>query len=734
MKNKGSETVNNQETPTNEPKICGYVPPVRKDVVSEASQGGDQSSVDGKLAFPGQKLEYQLQTEPQLPSNLGYQVTKVVVEDTYSEYLKVDKQTLEITDLSTGRFIPKGQYSSRWDDTSHSVRLTFADAYVNANWHAGQHPRILIRFEGTIDEHAPADTRVDNQWGLTLNNSLTPSNKVVNLPPGPQPDKHVTQQDPAVSIDGRKALLGDRLYYRIGIDARGLEQAAYKVQRLGVIDDYDQEYLKLDEAGIQVLDDTGADVSARLNIQVKAGVVYAFFKTVDTPLPSTGETIKGDPQPADLGDYARRKLSPSEDPSIDQRVLGHRYQLVLPVTVVNVKDGYEVKNTATQVTNGREDVTNTVVNPLAPVNPHKDVVVEVGGGSVDQQKIYLNSQFLYRLDSSVLPAHRAYPRLRDWSIVDQYDKAHDRATGQWAVYANRDLKASDGTILAKRGERIAGKDFDASAFGGELFAYEDKDGQLTLTATQRYLDMASSDDEQAWTAYVQFTRYRAADAVKNWFLETLNGTKRPSNEVETRTPNLLPAIAIEKFDQGSGPERGDRDDPQDALEDARDGTVIVFRVTNTGQLPLTGLQLRDHTVAGSGAVEAFSYPDGFDRIVLKPGDHVDVTGLLKGVKPGDHHTDRAGVTGKPVVDCPVIDDDPWDGKPGQRKDGNCGGADVVSGPDDWNGKLAAPLPMTGSGMLVVSLLALSLAGAGLPLLGWARVHQRVADRIRRAHA
>ncbi|RBP98732.1 phage tail protein, partial [Bifidobacterium xylocopae] len=40
LKNKGSETVNNQETPTNEPKICGYVPPVRKDVVSEASQGG----------------------------------------------------------------------------------------------------------------------------------------------------------------------------------------------------------------------------------------------------------------------------------------------------------------------------------------------------------------------------------------------------------------------------------------------------------------------------------------------------------------------------------------------------------------------------------------------------------------------------------------------------------------------------------------------------------------------
>ena len=36
--------------PTNEPKICGYIPPAGKDVVGEASQGGDQESVQGKVA------------------------------------------------------------------------------------------------------------------------------------------------------------------------------------------------------------------------------------------------------------------------------------------------------------------------------------------------------------------------------------------------------------------------------------------------------------------------------------------------------------------------------------------------------------------------------------------------------------------------------------------------------------------------------------------------------------
>ncbi|RBP98696.1 hypothetical protein, partial [Bifidobacterium xylocopae] len=116
LKNKGSETVNNQETPTNEPKICGYVPPVRKDVVSEASQGGDQSSVDGKVVHPGQKVEYQLDTQPKLPASLAYPVKSILFTDSFDQYLKVDKQTLELMDLDTGRPVPKSKYRTTWDD------------------------------------------------------------------------------------------------------------------------------------------------------------------------------------------------------------------------------------------------------------------------------------------------------------------------------------------------------------------------------------------------------------------------------------------------------------------------------------------------------------------------------------------------------------------------------------------------------------------------------------------
>ncbi|BDR53697.1 hypothetical protein KIM372_16040 [Bombiscardovia nodaiensis] len=735
LTNKGNQQAGHAPVDTNQPAICLTVPSIHKDVIGEASQGGDQDSVDGKRVFPGQKVEYTVKVDPLIPANDAYEITEVAVSDTYDPQTVPDKQTLEIHDLNTGRVIPRSQWTGSWDDNAHSFVASFAKGWVSANWPKGSHPRILLRFEARVKEDAPTDHVIDNQAWLTINNSVTPSNQVHNQPPTIKPGKEDTQKSPSVNIDGKTALLGDHLYYRINIDASDLANTAYKVQRLGAIDAYDQEYLKLDEHAIQVLDPAGKDVTAKLNIQVKDGIVYAFFKTVDTQIPATGETVKGDPQPKDLKAYSTQKLDPLKDPAIDQSLLGKKYQLVLPVTVVKVTDGYTVKNTAKQITNSREDITNTVANPLKPINPSKDVVIDVGGESVNHQKIYLHSQFLYRLDSSVLPKHRAYPEITDWSIVDNYDKDHDKPTGQWAVYANRDLIDSKGKVLAQKGERIAGAGFDRESNLGkygiteDLFTYSDTDGQFTITASPTYLRLVSSDEaEQAWSAYVQFTRYQPAESVKNWFRETLNGVQRPSNEVETKTPHLQASIAIEKFDRDSGPEQGNRNQVDEALEDAKDGTVIIFRITNTGELPVTAIELSDQTIDGTGQVRNIAYPQGFDQLVLKPGEFVDVQGELQGVEEGGHHTDRAGARAKPVEDCPVIDDDPWDDKPGERQSTNCTGEEVVAQPDDWNGKRPDPepvfLPMTGASVVVVCLLGVSLFGASLPFMSRARLKNR----------
>ncbi len=717
LTNAGSQTVNGHRVPTNEPWICGYVPPVVKDVVSEASQGGEQESVDGKVVFPGQRVEYQLTTQPRLPGNLAYQVERVAVTDSYDEHLVPDKQTVEVTDLSTGKSVSKKQYTTQWDDDSHMFTLTFADAYVNANWRNGQNPRIMVRFEGTVSEDAPADTRVDNQWMLTLNNTLTPSNVVFNIPPDINPDKQDTQKDPSIDIDGKTALLGDRIYYRVGLDLKNVQanDLAYRVQRAGIVDDYDDEYLTADETGVEVFDEAGKDVTGKFNIQFTDGVAYVFAKTVDTEIAATGETLKGDPQPTDLKAYSEAKLDPLKDAYIDQSLLGQRYQVVLPMTVTKVTDGYTVVNKATQVTNDRRDETNVVSNPLKEINPSKDVVVNMGDESANGKSIYLGSTFLYQLDSSILPADRAYQQVTDWKIVDKLDTTHDKYTGQWAVYATRDLK--DGkNVLAAKGERIAGTGVDSSAFGGDLFTTEQAgDGTVTVTATQRYLDLVSASNMEAgFRAYIQCTRIAVGDKIVNAFREVLNGVERPSNEVWTRTPDQTPSIDVEKYDIQSGETEGDRDDPKQALKMEGADQEIGIKVTNTGKTDLAKLTLKDVLLAGSGELKDIQYPKDWKTLVLKPGQSVTLKATLKGVKAGDKHTNRVSVTGTPIVECPVIDDDPFDDKPGVQAQGPCYDTPVHDS-DDWNGYRVKPLASTGAavGLFVAAVVVASALGGGL---------------------
>ena len=744
LTNAGKEIVNNQAVSTNEPKICGYVPPVRKDVVSEASQGGEQESVQGKVVFPGQKVEYQLATTPKLPSQLAYDVEQVVFTDTYDQYLVPDKQTLEVRDLESGKTISKKQYSTKWDEKSHSFRLDFTAAYVKANWGKGQNPRVLVRFEGTVSEKAPTDHRVGNQWGLTLNNSLTPSNRVYNTPPELVPKKEdVSSKDKTVSIDGKTLLLGDTGNYVVTLDAKHLskDSTAYKVQRLGIVDDFDDEYLDVDQTKIEVLDEKGQDVTGKFNVQIKDGVAYVFAKTVDTEIPATGETVKGDPQPSDLREYSTRKLDAMTDPAIDQNLLGQEYQVIMPYKVSKVKDGYTVMNKAIQVTNDLSKETNEVSNPLKPINPKKDVTVKVGGESIDGKSVYLNRTFLYQLDSSILPAGRAYPQVDQWKIVDPLNTAYDQYTGQWAVYASRDLYR-DGKVIAAKGDKLAGNGFDSSKFGGDLFdASADDKGVVTVEATEAYRKLVSADNdhENGWRAYIQCKRVKVGEKIENQFTEYLNDKVLPSNIVWTRTPDTTPSIHVEKYDVESGEQAGDRDDVKDALKMAGDSQQIAFKITNTSKTDSsTGegawylardLKMVDKTIAGEGEVVDLKYPDDWDTLVLKPGESTIVTGTLKGVRQGGRHTDRVKVTGTPLVECPVTDTDPFGGKnDGTRpsnavdvKDGDktvtlCSDTKVESNTDDWSGYRPS-LARTGAaiGGMLLAVIAVGALGTGLLL-------------------
>ncbi|WP_445341598.1 LPXTG cell wall anchor domain-containing protein [Bifidobacterium sp. ESL0820] len=734
LTNSAYEQVNTHKVATNEPKICGYVPPVKKDVVSEASQGGDQDSVDGKVVYPGQKVEYQLTTQPQLPDLLAYQGERVIFTDTYDQWLNVDKQTLELMDLNTGRVIPKSRYTTKWDDGHHLVQVVFTDADLIGQWRAARNPRIQLRFEGTVDGKAPAGHKVNNQWMLTLNNSLTPSNEVFNTPPDFNPlKKDVSSKDQSVSIDGKTLLLGDTGYYRVTLDARQTNQA-YAVWRLGLVDDFDDEYLSIDPSRIEVQGSDGKDYTKAFNIQVRDGVVYAFARTVDTRVPATGETLKGDPQPADLAAYAAAKgHDPLREPAIDQGLLGRSYDLVLPYKVIKVKDGYVVKNKATQIINDLRKDTNQVSNPLKPLNPSKDVVVKVNGESTNGKSVYKDRLFLYQLDSSILPANRAYAQADRWLIEDQLDPKIDQYTGQWAVYATRDLY-KDGKVLAGKGDRIAGSGFDSSKLGKLFTLEQDRSGKVTIQATPAYLALvsASGDREAGWRAYIQCKRLAVTKRHENRFTEYYNDKVNPSNVVWTRTPDMTPRLRIVKFDTRSGLPQGDRNDPKEALTVEGDTDITVRIYNDSGTDPGTGrgyvflgrdLKLEDRTVAGDGQVVDWKYPDGWADYQLKPGKHVDVHGTLKGVT--EHHTNRAKVTGRPLAPCVVPGDDkPFDPKDPDAKPGRetpkdavmvdgvalCGDTTVESNTDDWNG-IRPALPVTGSQVAVV------LLAAGLLILG-----------------
>jgi adhesin isopeptide-forming family sspB-C2 type protein/fimbrial isopeptide formation D2 family protein len=744
LTNSGSETMNTHEIATNEPKICGYVPPVNKDVISESSQGGGQESVDGKVVYPGQRVEYQLITEPKLPADLAYGVKSVVFTDQYDQYLKPDKQTVEMMDLNTGRVIAKSKYTTKWDDGKHLFQLTITDAELIGQWRNGGAPRVQIRFEGTVSKNAPTDHKVSNQWLLTINNSLTPSNEVFNLPPEFHPTKQdLSSKDKTISIDGKTLMLGDTGVYRISLDARQGNQA-YAVWKLGMVDDFDEEYVSIDPSKIEVIGSDGKDYTKAFNIKIIDGVVYVFAQTVDTPVPATGETVKGDPQPADLKKYAESdKHDPLKDPAIDQGLLGRTYDIDLPFTVIKISDGKVIKNTATQIINDARKHTNTVFNELKPVNPSKDVVVKVNGESVNGKSIYKDSLFLYQLDSSILPANRAYPQATLWTADDQLNPKVDQYTGQWAVYASRDL-VKDGKVIATQGEKIAGSGFDSQAFGGDLFTLTyDESGKIHMQATVLYLKLvsASADREVGWRLYIQCKRIAYTERHDNFWVERYNDKELKSNIVWTRTPNLTPKLRIIKFDTKSGLPQGDRNDPKDALNVTGDTDITVRIYNDSATDPDTqrgavflgkDLILEDTTIAGDGTVVGWQYPQGWDTYQLKAGKYVDVHGTLKGVS--NHHTNRAKVSGKPFLPCPVqVNPEPFapTGKvesPAQTmKDSTiidgvsmCGDTRVDSNTDDWNGihpqSAGFELPETGVNILIMSLLALSLLGGSIAFI------------------
>lgn len=173
----------------------------------------------------------------------------------------------------------------------------------------------------------------------------------------------------------------------------------------------------------------------------------------------------------------------------------------------------------------------------------------------------------------------------------------------------------------------------------------------------------------------------------------VEGIQRPAAEfVNTYTPIKHNSIDVEKYDEKSGLQAGDRDDPKDALT-VNGGTTIDIKVTNTGDETLTGLTVKDKTVEGSGTLGEIKHP----QTTLKPGESIVVSAQLTGINAGDSHRDTVTVTGKTPDGATVMDKDDWNGK-----------RSIIP--------VLPSLAQTGASVIVLGLFALAAAGLGFALV------------------
>lgn len=673
LTNAGWEQWNNETIATNEPPVYTWTPNPNKQVLGSNEEDGDNAyeNINGLSVFAGQKLEYSVGIDLNIPSNTARGVTSLAVQDVYDVNFTPDKSSVEIwdsRDATNPKAIAAKNYTLTWDESGHSFTVTFTDEWVAANLGEGSEwltqGWLTLRFTGTVNDDVAAGTTVENQAFEIINGAKTATEIPTVTIPTVTPDKEDLNTD-LIDIDGKTVVKGDTIVYRLTLDASiSADKLAYYVHKLGMIDDYDEAYLNVSASDVAVTNKaTGEDVTSKFNIQVANGKLYVFARQVDSTN-NAGELISGDPQPTDLAAYAAADIVPGTTPIIDQSLLGNTYYITFRAKVTKQTDGYVIKNQALQNIENSTFLTKVVSNPLKNIQPDKDVVASeaTNSESLTGKEIELNSVFNYRLNSSSIPANRAY-KASQWSIADTFDKVHDQYTGTWAAYANEDIYNGDTLVYAK-GDLLQDSAKHEAETATNLFdvTFDEDSYTFTIAATDAFLDLINTrtDLSQSFSVYTQMIRIAPSDKVENVATETYNNVKRDTNVVWTSTPEN-PAIDVEKWDVESGKDDGDRDTAEDAIEVTdEDAVKIGFTITNTGDVPLANITLTDETTAGTGTMEDISCETPLGSLTLDVGTSVECTGTLTGLTADTTHTDNVTATGESIyTGARVSDADPW---------------------------------------------------------------------------
>lgn len=705
LRNNGSEVWNNEIIPTDETAVFTWTPDPGKQVNGSADESGGKihDSIDGLAVLPGQKLEYSIQLDVNLPQNTARGVKTLAMEDTYDPQLVPDKSSVEFFDTRTRKPIARSAYELRFDEANHSFKAEFTPEWIASNvvadgandqWEEGGW--LMVRFTGTVKSDTVGGSTVRNQAFQIINGVKTATAIPEVKIPSITPDKESldTNRD---SIDGKTVVQGDHILYRLTLDGGPTrDELAYDVHKLGMVDDYDEEYLDLAAEAIKVTSKlNGQDVTDRFNIQVKDGSVYVFAKQVDSTN-AYGDLLKGDPQPADLAAYDSAAIVPHTTPIIDQTLLGQQYWITLDTVVTKEVSDHTITNQARQNLQNTAALTPIVSNPLRDIDPDKDVVVDEAAKdeSLDGKEVELYSTFNYRLNSSEIPANRAY-KAGSWSLSDGFDRVHDSYTGIWAVYADSDVYDGD-ELVFRKGDLMADSAEHESEPYNDLFEVEFDEESYTFsaTATQKFMDLVNSrgDLAQGFSVYTKMERIAPGEGIVNKVSEDYNGVVRGSNPVTTVTKEH-PGLTVEKYTLAEGPEKGRHTDPDHAFVLTADqldtGVEVGFRISNTGNTPLVKLNLADTVAEGTyGSVSDVVCEVPLDentKAALENGaqepapeatwvpasevtglaleETVDCQGTLLGLEPGMSHSGPVSVSAESVFTGTKVEGaDSWHAK------------------------------------------------------------------------
>lgn len=483
-------------------------------------------SADSRAVLPGQKLNYHLTLSGDTLTNLSDEVTKHGITDHFNkDYYQVDtEKPVSIystpVELKTGTDTGAEAKNQMVEEDLSKFKVTVDNEkgvatveLVNPADGVGKNYYIVLH--GTVKKDAKPGEFTNTATQFT-NDYTKDTETVKNHVPNVDPHKYDLHPENGQNIDGKTVEVGNVLNYTLNLDTTKLTDSAYTINRVGMRDDYDEQYVKLLKDRIKVY---------QVNPEVQLGEVSDIAGVVA----AQGKDVTDKFTISDDGKQAVVEMNKNEDGTL-ALPMGARYIIVLPAEVIKNTDG-DIKNTAYQFVNDNEYVTETVVNRLKKIEPHKDVVVNVGDkDSINGTEIPLNTTFNYKLSTHTRAADSA-STMKELALVDKYDKEHDKYDGQFKAITRYDVYGEDGNILYHAGDDVTEHFTQKHDAAGGVVTFEAKLDWIKLMNQQK-----NQGTEQGVDVYMSVTRTKAAERIENKVTERYNGNTMDSNVVWTKTP------------------------------------------------------------------------------------------------------------------------------------------------------------------------------------------------------